>query len=305
MSNLTVPINVLCVPPRQAYVLFLLSLFAAPLHFLIIKVLVVRFRLALPRHKILLCLSISDNLQILGSGLITIIGLGIQPTITSQSCQVLRQIFQVVGIQTHSAVSGFILLLAIERYIACIYSLRFYTILTSPRTNLAIVSVWVISILNGLLSLPNEPNYLQSVFSRNLRGLYVHLTTTLVSTLVLIIVQARLYKLSRTKLKVIPGNMFGAQKEKDDLTRKQLKLGFAASIVIVMYVVCMLPMACLSVYSRLNPKSDVSSLKNFLVSLTLLNTFIDPFVYGLGMSDMRQGIKGEFRKLKQRVWQKY
>ena len=127
--------------------------------------------------------------------------------------------------------------------------------------------------------------------------------TTLVTTLVLIVVQARLYKLSRTKLKVVPHNMFGAQKEKDDLTRRQLKLGFAASIVIIMYVVCMLPVACLLVYSRLNPKNDVYSIRTILVFLSSMNTFFDPFVYGLGMADMRQGIKGEFRKLKQPVWQ--
>ena len=305
MSNHTVTITVLCVPPRQVYVLLLFSLFTAPLHFLIIRVLVVRFRLSLPRHKILLCLSISDNLQILGSGLIVSIGLAIQPTLTSQSCQVLRQILQVVAAQTHSASSGFILLLAIERYIACIYSLRFYTIVTSSRTSLAVVSVWVISISSGLLSLTKEPSYTQLILDRNLRAFYVYVMTTPVTTLVLIIVQARLYKVSRTKLKIIPHNMFGAQKEKDDLTRKQLKLGFTASIVFIMYIVCMLPMAGLSVYSRLNPEKDVSSIRQVLVFLSALNTFIDPFVYGVGMADVRQGIKGEFRKLKQRIWQKY
>ena len=303
MSNLTVTITVLCVPPLPAYFLLLNFLFAAPMHFLIIRVLAVRFRLALPRHKILLCLSVSDNLQMLGTGLIFLIGSRIQPIVTSQSCQVLRQILQVVAVQTHSASSGFIILLAIERYIACIYSLRFYTIVTPSRTNLAIVSVWVISISNGSLSLPIEPNYSQLVFGRNLRVFYIYVMTTLVTTLVLIIVQACLYKLSRTKLKVVPHDMFGTQKEKVDLTRRQLKLAFSASIVIIMYVVCMLPVACILVYSRLHPKNDVYSITAILILLSAMNTFIDPFVYGLGMADMREGIKGEFKKFKQRFWQ--
>ena len=128
--------------------------------------------------------------------------------------------------------------------------------------------------------------------------------TTLVTTLVLIIVQARLYKLSRTKLKVVPHNMFGTQKEKDDLTRRQLELGFAASIVIIMYVVCMLPVACLLVYSRLNPKNNVCSFRRVLVFFSVMNTISDPFVYDLGMADMHQGIKGESKKLKQLFWQK-
>ena len=264
-----------------------------------------RLRLALPRHKILLCLSVSDNLQILGAGLIAFIGLRLQPIVTSQSCQVLRQIIEVIGMQTHTTSSGFIVLLAIERYIACIYSLRFHVIITQSKTNLAVASVWVISILCGLLGLhPNEPNYSPLPISNTLRSQWIYIITTAVPTVVLTIVQARLYRLSSTKLKVVPHNMFGSQKEKVDLARRHLKLGISASIVIIMYVVCMLPMACLSVYILINPEKDVFKIKQNVTSLALLNTFIDPFVYGFGMSDMRQGIKRQFKSLKDCVCRK-
>ena len=299
MSNITTTPTFMCFPPISTYFLAFLSLVATPLHFLIIRVLIVRFRLALPRHKILLCLSISDNLQILGAGIVAFIGLGLQLTVTSQSCQVLRQIEEIIATQTHVASSGFIILLAIERYIACIHSLRFYTIVTPSRENFAVVSVWVISILSGLLALhPNQPNYSQLVLSKNVRTRLVYITTTLVSTVVLIFVQARLYRLSRTKLKVTPHNTFGEQKEKDDSTRRQLKLGFAASVVIILYVVCMLPLACLYVYLLLKPKEDLAKTKDALVILILANMFVDPFVYGFGMVDVRQGIKREARNLK-------
>ena len=95
--------------------------------------------------------------------------------------------------------------------------------------------------------------------------------------------------------------MFGSQKEKHDLARRHLKLGISASVVIIMYVVCMLPMACLSLYILLHPQKDMSKVKQNVTSFALLNTFIDPFVYGLGMADMRQGIKREFKKLRQRA----
>ena len=264
-----------------------------------------RLRLALPRHKILLCLSVSDNLQIFGAGLITFIGLGIQPSVTSQSCQVLRQIIEVVGMQSHSASSGFIVLLAIERYIACIHGLRLHVIITQSRANLAIVSVWVISILCGLLVLhPNEPNNSPLPISNTLSNLWTCIITTTVPIVVLTIVQARLYHLSCTKLKVAPHTMFGRQKERDDLARRHLKLGISASVVIIMYVVCMLPMACLSVYILFNPEQDVFKVRQTVTSLALLNTFIDPFVYGFGMSDMRQGIKRQFKNLKDRSCRK-
>ena len=296
MSNTT---TVLCFTAQPVYLLIFLYLFAAPLHFLIIRMLIVRFRTELPRHKILLCLSVSDNLQTLGTGLISFIGLRLQPSITSQSCQMLRQVLEVVSMQTHIASTGFILLLAIERYIACIHSLRLHSIVTHSRANFAVTSIWLISILCGLSTLhPNEPNYTGMAVSNNARILLLYTATVVVSSFFLIIIQARLYRLSRTKMKVEPVMKFGTQREKDDLLRRQIKLGFAASVVITMYVVCMCPIACLNVYLFLNPMKDLLGIKQGLTILAMLNTFLDPFVYGFGMSDIRQGIKREYKNLK-------
>ena len=261
-----------------------------------------RFRLSLPRHKILLSLSVSDNLRILGAGLVTFIGLGLQPTITSKLCQVLRQTVEIVAMQTNSASSGFILLLAIERYIACVHSLRFYAIVTPSKARFAVISVWVISILSGLLSLhPNEPNYSQMVSIKNARMLLAYSTTVVVTSASLLIIQSRLYRLSKTKLKVGPHNMFGTQKEKDNLTRRQLKLGFSATVVIILYVVCMLPSACLFLYLLFKPKEDLTKAQIAVVILSMLNTFADPFVYGFGIADVRQGMKRECKNFKKRI----
>ena len=244
-----------------------------------------RLRLALPRHKILLCLSVSDNFRILGGGLIALIGLRLQLTVTSQLCQVLRQVVEIVAMQTNSASSGFTLLLAIERYIACIDCLRFYAIVTPPRARFAVISVWVISILSGLLSLhANEPNYSKFAFNTNARVLLTYSTTVVITSVSLLIIQSRLYRLSKTKLKVVPHNMFGTQKEKDDLMRRQLKLAFSASVVVILYVVCMLPSACLFVYMLFKPKEDLSKLEIAVAILSMLNTFANPFVYGHGMA---------------------
>ena len=304
MSNVTITSTVSCFTQLPTYSIVALSLLVTPLHFVIIRVLVVRFRLSLPRHKILLCLSISDNLQILGIALIACIGLKLQLTVNFQSCQGLRQVLEVVSMQNHCASTGFILLLAIERYIACIHSLRFHTIVTPSRANFAVVFVWVISILGGLLALhPNEPNNSDRILGGNARILLVYIITVLVSSVFLTVIQSFLYRLSRTKLKVVPHNMFGCQKEKDDLMRRQFKLIFATSAVTILYVVCMCPMACLSVYLLFNPKEHLTKAKDAVAMLALLNTFSDPFIYGFGMADVRQGIKREWKKLKQRIFE--
>ena len=304
MSNATVTSTVSCFSQLPTYSIVALSLLVTPLHFVIIRVLVVRFRLSLPRHKILLCLSISDNLQILEIALIAFIGLKLQLTVNFRSCQVLRQILEIFAMQTHCASTGFILLLAIERYLACVHSLRFHTIVTPSKASFAVVSVWVISILVGLLAIhTDEPNNSDRILSGNARTLLVYITTVLASSVFLTVIQFRLYRLSHTKLKVVPHNMFGCQKEKDDLMRRQFKLGFAASAVIILYVVCMCPMACLSVYLLFNRKEHLTQTKDAVVMLALLNTFFDPFVYGFGMADVRQGIKREWRNLKKRIFE--
>ena len=301
MRNITTATTLTCFNQAATYVLMFLSFVATPLHFLIMKVLIVRFRLTLPRHKILLCLSLSDNLQIVGLGLFASIGLLLQPSVTSQTCQVMRQITEIVAVQANIASSGFILLLAVERYIACVFSLRFFLIFTSSRANFAVVSVWMISILCGLLALhPNEPNYSKTA-SNNARILLAYSVMVIVSSVSLIIIQAHLYRLSRTKFRVEPVIKFGTQREKDDLTKRQLKLGFAASIVIVLYLICMLPMACLFFYLLLNPEKDMAKMREAVSILTMLNMFVDPFVYGFGMADMRQGIKRQCIDWKRRI----
>ena len=139
------------------------------------------------------------------------------------------------------------------------------------------------------------------VFSNNSRIMWLYVVTVVVSSVSLIIVQARLYKLSRAKLKVEPVIKFGTQREKDDLTKRQLKLGFAASAVALLYVVCMCPLACLFAYLLLNPEKDVAMKKDTVLILAMLNTFADPFVYGFGMADLRQGIKREYTNLRKRM----
>ena len=279
--------------------LLVLSITATPLHILIMKVLIQRFRLSLPRHTILLWLSVSDNFQILSATLLFAAGQAIKPSIVSLACQVLRQMVEVLGVIGHCASSGCIIALSVERYITCVHSLRLHVLVTSERVTRALISIVVISIALGLLVIhPQTPNYSTEVMSNGERILLVFIITVYLSSAILAIIQFQLYRISRSKLRVTPHHIHGAQKEGQDLARRQINLGIAASVVVVMYIACMFPVVSLFAYTLVYPGKEVGRIRAFLVALAILNTFADPFVYGFGMADVRKGIKKEFSKLK-------
>ena len=304
MANQTKSMNEQCFPfaPMMPFLL-VLSITATPFHILIMKVLIQRFRLSMPRHTILLWLSISDNFQILSATLHFAAGQAINPSIISLTCQVLRHMVEVLGVMGHCASSGCIIALSVERYIACVYSLRLHALVTSERVTRALISIVVISIVLGLLVIhPQTPNYSTEVISNGKRILLVFIITVYLSSVILTIIQFHLYRISRSKLRVTPHHItHGAQKEGQDLTRRQINLGIAASVVVVMYIACMFPIACLFAYTLVHHGKEVGGIRAYLLALAILNTFADPFVYGFGMADVRKGIKKEFSKLKKCV----
>lgn len=285
-------------------ILLILSLTATPFHILIMKILIQRFRLTVPRHTILLWLSISDNFQILSATLLFAVGQVIKPLVRSLTCQVMRQMTDVLAVIGHCASSGCIIALSVERYIACVHSLRLHVLVTSERVTRALVSIGVISIVLGLLVIhPQTPNYSLEVMSNGERILLVFIITVYLSSVILAIIQFRLYRITRSKLKITPHHvMHGTHKEDRDITRRQIKLGIAASVVVVLYIACMFPVACLFAVTLIHPDKEVGQIRAFLVALAITNTFADPFVYGFGMADVREGIKQEFSKLKNRFF---
>ena len=279
--------------------LLMLSICATPLHILISKVLIQRFRLTLPRHRILLCLSISDGCQILCATLFFAVGRAINPWKTSLTCQTMRRASDVLAMMSHCASSGFSIALSIERYIACVHSLRLHVLVTSERVNRALFSICVISIALGLLVIdPQTKNYSVGVAIDRKPFSVVFAIIAFLSSITLAIIQLRLYRITRLKHKVTPHHMLhGAQEEGRDLLKRHIKLAISASVVVILYILCMFPISCLLLYHLLYPNNDSKNITPFLGILAITNTFADPFVYGFGMADVRGSIKKEYCKL--------
>ncbi len=285
--------------PAGVFAIFL-ALMVCPVYILMLKILIHDFNLGHPRYRILLSLNISDSIQIAGGAFLSILSYSFLPRSDSVGCQVIRKLFEFLGISTVVMSSGSILLLTFERYVACVHSLRFYDIVTDDRVSRALYCIWVVAILCGLIDKERyEPNYtaMPLVFTKAICVIYT--IVVFGSSIILTCVQIRLYLLSRKKMKVLPFNNFGRAAEENDRRKAEMKVAIVASAVVGLYMICMCPLAFYIISAGFDDtNNDVSAFRVISIMLLAVNTVADPFVYGFGMSDTRQKIMTELRKIK-------
>ena len=183
-----------------------------------------------------------------------------------------------------------IISLSIERYITCIYSLHVYYILTTRRVSVAIVIQWAMGIVIGVISacLHLTSESAQEVLESNI----IMTTSVLIifpSATVITVIQLRLFLFSRSKLaRATRVDAFGNQAEMADFRKRQLKITFIASIVAIAYIVCMFPVAIFYAYEWQHGIIMDHNFKSVFASLAMVNTLIDPFIYGLGIEETRK-----------------
>ena len=281
----------------------ILQFLALPFHVLMMKILLKDVNLALPRHKIMLSLCISDGLQVL---LIFLsVCTGYRLTTGDKACIVLRQISLFAASLTLPVSSLAILALSFERYVACIHSFHLYQILTDMRVKLGTISVWIIGFIATTITVAIHPKNTREIVLDDLDAFRIIAVIFVIPvSIAVIIIQARLFFFSRKKLRTIfPARPFGVQAELADLCKKQLKVAIVASVVVISFVVCMIPLAVVYLYELLNSVTVSLSLKKNCIALVMVNAFIDPYIYGFGVADTRKLIIKNVRKIKQFIFE--
>ncbi len=291
-----------CLLKESIDVTLVLALLGLPVNFLLFKALMGALRLELPRHKILLSLTVSDCFQISVSAVIQQIMRVSGIEMTSVACQVLRRVVGVITGVTIMASSGSIVALSVERYFACVHCYRAHEIVSDKRVVRALFGIWGFGLICSLLDKQSYRfDFSSTVYQPAMVSRVIFAGIVLTSTAILLYVQVRLYQVSRRLMRVNPG-VGGASvpvEDANNLRRDQMRVAIAASAVIVMYVVCMCPLAFyFMLFDVLEKTKEHETIGFICYLLALLNTFADPFVYGFGMSDTRQAIKRELRKFK-------
>ena len=272
-----------------------------PFHILMMKVLFFDLRLALPRHMVLFCLSISDALHIFMTFSCATAMKIFRLTAESDECNVVRKIlfFDIATTMYVSSLS--IVALSVERYVACIHSFRLHEIFTRERMIYGISFTWISGVVCGaIIASLKAPIQNEIILDANpsinlLLVIIVMPTSVLVSG-----IQLRLFAFSRKKLsRVRPRTMFGCEAEMANLRKKQIKVAFVASIVVFVYIVSMYPAAFLSFLELIKHNISSATIRSIMKAMTFVNNFADPYLYGIGIADTRKALVKNLRKMKE------
>ena len=281
---------------------FVLLFLGLPFHIFIMKIIAFNLQFANPRHIVLFCLSISDSLQVTVTAIIIVIKMTVDFHNRAHICISLVSTLIFNSTLTYTVSSLTLVALSVERYIACFHSYRIQEWLTNKRIIVTLSVFWVLGIIGGgFACIPDSKETKQIMLANSWFFGTIFITVTLPVSFVLIVIQTMLLCLSRKKLNslqstsAVPSN----PEETERTRRSQLKGAIVSSIIVLSYLVCMLPGAFLLIINRLTDGPRQSHLTRlFVVALGMLNTLLNPFIYGLGMMDTRKAILKELKRTK-------
>eukprot|EP00794_Sanderia_malayensis_P007733 gene7733-8573_t len=267
-----------------------------------LKILIRNPRLTLSCHHILASLAVSDVVQTYGMFFCVFLGAHTNRETKSFACQLDRKLIATLFSGTVVTSTGSILLLSIERYVACFHCFRVHTIFTEERVKRIIYAIWITGSICGFIDYKRyKPNYSAVVVPLTTTLDIMYVAVVVPTSVIMFILQSRLYLLSMRKTTVHPSFNFGRQAEVSDVRRRQLKLAFNASYAIIMYKACMLPLVSYIIFTGFKEKNDESKFRRVSIFLASLNAQVDPFIYGFGMPDLRREMKRELKAWKRRI----
>ena len=292
-----------CFPMQSHLFLLYVRLPGVILHFLIVTVLIVKLKLRKQMHKFMLSLSVSDLVQMIASSITVLIVMTTSKNSTTKLCHNARNAVQFISSLTMTSSSGSIVGLSVERYISCIYCFRFHSILTKKRTLASIALIWCAGLICGLMNeilLADGNNVTNYKFDFTPK-VYADAVIIFATSAGLILVQLRLFVLIQKKLRNPPGGAFPVAFQARSAFFRQLKINVALSAAVVAYLTCMLPMALLPFLKPNMSPSKFVRQKNIVMLLSWLNPVLNPFIYGIGMREIRNVMSSHFRAVTRKL----
>ena len=289
MENKTILLSS-CFPNSSGSAVIILSSLALPFHVLLIKLLVKDIGLALPRHQIMLTLSISDALQMFSGASLTVVGMALQLTTESHNCGLLRNITVFTSSLTVVVSSLAVVTFAVERMIICMHFLKYRRTFKKTRTTKLLCGYWFFgTVIAVTAALTNDARKAETSINETTSFQIVCASIVLPSAGIIIFIYSRIFIFSRERImQVAPASDSSKIRTVATFRRKQVRIALVAGIVCIAYVVCMVPMSfnfSLELIGLVDNRPDI---KKILVSIAMVNTLADPFIYGLGMIQMRQ-----------------
>ena len=175
-------------------------------------------------------------------------------------------------------------LLSIERYIAMKFSLRYASLMTTPRLTGAVLCSWIISVISVILRLIPVTYSFAVVF------VYV---TVIPAISIIVFCHTTVYLVSRRHVRRIRTEQLPSEtKTKFVEERKALK---TTSIIIVFVFLSFVPSLLYGIFSR-----DIrqTNLRSLVLSCILLNSLLNPVIHCWRNKDLRK-VMMELLKMRQ------
>ena len=270
---------------NELYIFLGFYLLVVIMHIHIARVLISKLKLQKQMHKFLLSLSLADLFQmiIMMVHVISVNSMKSKSTTTfcHNSKKVLRLVYSMIAISC-----GSIIALSVERYIACLHYFRLHSILTKKRTIVSISLIWCFGLALGVVTAANE----------EVRVNYAIATLILITSAILIFVQARLFFLIRRRIH--PGETPRATSRNRSSFLRQVKLNSAIFAVVVAFIACTLFAALMEPLRSNMSESEFIKARRIAFLLSSLNPVLDAFIYSIGIGEIWNGIKSDFYALK-------
>ncbi len=249
----------------------------------------------------LLSLTISDCMQTLLVSVVQLIARLSDVKTTSTFCQVLRKINECISAMTMATSGGSILFLSVERYVACIYCFHKDQILTRKRVDRGLRAIWLLGIACAFGDYKRyQWNLSAAILPLHKVTSFIYGSIIITNIVILAFIQVSLYRVARKLIRGRPRSSSGS--DVATVTRLrivELKASMYTSAIVVLYVVCMFPLALYILVQTLRtmPLDEMSNVRLFCIFFSQINTIVNPFVYGYGMEDTRKSLRRELRKI--------
>ena len=181
-----------------------------------------------------------------------------------------------------------VMALCADRFLAIHLHLRYQELVTDKRVAAVVVSIWVISALISLIRLFIPKNIMYVSF--------VIITSACIVTATLLSV--KLYLTLRHHINQIHVPQV-AQNEQGESVQRKRRSAMASLYVYLVFIVCYLPNICvlIIIVNISEPTIDLQHLHFYTLTLSFVNSTLNPLIYCWKMKGIQHTIVGTLRNL--------
>ena len=178
--------------------------------------------------------------------------------------------------------------LCADRFLAIHLHLRYQELVTYKRLATVVVSIWVISAFISLIRFLLPKNIMYVSFA------VIQSACTITATSL----SVKLYLTIRRHINQIQVPQV-AQNDQEESVQRKGKSAMVSLYVYLVFIVCYLPNICvlITIASNSEPRIDVNHLHFYTVTLSFLNSTLNPLIYCWKMKRIQHTIVGALRNL--------